>query len=131
MDMKCFFCNANVCKQFSTGIFRDGTALQMTFGNFRRKLYTKFGVTGTVTSKPKGIIMSEVKTYCMAGSVLSLPPKFHTLWTSYIIFTTIVFRILCSLGNQTAKLPPLFSGTGRGLACETKHHRTAKSGIGC
>ena len=50
----------------------------MTFGNLRRKLNT-FGVAGAVTFKSKGIIMSEVKTYCMAGSVLSMPPKFHTL----------------------------------------------------
>ena len=36
----------------------------MTFGNLRRKLNT-FGVAGAVTSKPKGIIMSEVKTYIL------------------------------------------------------------------
>ena len=82
MDMECFL----YCRQCITGIiYRDGTALQMTFGNLRRKLNTIFGVAGAVTSKPKDIIMSEVKTYCMAGSVLSMPPQFHTLWTSYII----------------------------------------------
>ena len=42
------------------------------------------------------------------------PPKFYTLWTSYTIFTTIVFRVLCSLASQTAKSPSISSDTGRG-----------------
>ena len=50
-------------QQCITGIYRDGTAIQMTFGNLRRQYVTIFGVAGAVTSKPKDIIMSEVKTY--------------------------------------------------------------------
>ena len=102
-------------------IYRDGTAIQMTFGNLRRQYVTIFGVAGAVTSKPKDIIMSEVKTYFMAGSVLWMPPKFHTLWTS-IILTTIVYRVICSLGySLTAKSTPLLSGVGRGSCLYTSY----------
>ena len=37
----------------------------MTCGNLRRKLNAIFGVAGAVTSKAKGTVMSEVKTYIL------------------------------------------------------------------
>ena len=51
MDMKRFLYR----KQCITGIY-------MTFGNLSRKLNATFGVAGAVISKPKGTVMSEVKT---------------------------------------------------------------------